>query len=479
MNKQMIRYVLGMVLLIEGGLLLLPLAVSLIYRESTWLHFLITVGLCGVLGGLMVLRKPKRRSLFPKDGFVIAALTWIVISLVGAVPFWISGQIPRYIDALFETVSGFTTTGSSILTRVEDLNKGMLFWRSFSHWVGGMGILVFMLALLPAMGGSTIHILRAESPGPVVGKVVPKIKDSSRITYLIYLFLTAVLIVLYLAGGMPLFDSLCIAFGTAGTGGFGVTSASCADYSSYIQTVTTVFMLLFGVNFSVYFLLLQRKFKSALSSSELWTYLGIFGLATLAISLNIYGSFSSFGQATRHAAFTVSSLMTTTGYATVDFNLWPEFSRVILCILMIVGACAGSTGGGFKVSRVVILAKYAKNELQKLIHPRTVKVVKVDGKVVSSETVHGVLVYTLFYILLIAVSILLVSLDNQDASTTLTAVLATANNIGPGLNAVGPTASFAALSDLSKGVLCLDMLAGRLEIFPLLVLLLPSTWAKK
>jgi len=342
-----------------------------------------------------------------------------------------------------------------------------------------MGILVFMLALLPAMGGSAIHILRAESPGPSVGKVVPKLRDSSKITYLIYLFLTAVLIVLYLAGGMPLFDSLCIAFGTAGTGGFGIHSSSCAEYSPYLQTATTVFMILFGVNFTVYYLLLQRKWKSALSSSELWTYLGIFAVATLAISINIYKSTPSYGYALHHAAFSAASIMTTTGYATENFNLWPEFSRVILCILMIVGACAGSTGGGFKVSRVMILAKYAKNELQKLVHPRTVKVVKVDGKVVSSETVHGVLMYTVFYILLIAISVLVVSLDNQDASTTLTAVLATANNIGPGLNAVGPIASFAALSDLSKGVLCLDMLAGRLEIFPLLVLLLPSTWAKK
>lgn len=476
MNKQMIRYVLGMVLLIEGCLMLLPLAVSLIYGESTWLYFLMTIGMCGVLGGLMVLWKPKRRALFPKDGFVIAALTWIVISLVGAVPFWISSQIPRYIDALFETVSGFTTTGSSILTRVEDLNKGMLFWRSFSHWIGGMGILVFMLALLPARGGSTIHILRAESPGPAVGKVIPKIKDSSRITYLIYLFLTAVLVGLYCAGGLPLFDSLCIAFGTAGTGGFGVLSSSCATYSPYIQTVTTIFMLLFGVNFSVYFLLITRKFKSALTSSELWTYLGIFALAVLAISLNVSKSFPTYGQAVHHTAFTVSSIMTTTGYATVDFNLWPEFSRVILCILMVVGACAGSTGGGFKVSRVVILARYAKNEMQKLVHPRTVKV---DGKVVSSETVHSVLLYTLFYVLVVMVSVLLVSLDNQDASTTVTSVLATVNNIGPGLNAVGPTASYAALSDLSKAVLCFDMLAGRLEIFPMLVLLLPGTWTKK
>lgn len=479
MNKQMIRYVLGMVLLIEGCLLLVPLVVALLYGESTWIHFLLTIGFCGALGGLLTLRKPQKRSLFPKDGFVIAALTWMAISLVGAIPFWISGQIPRYIDALFETISGFTTTGSSILTRVEDLDRGMLFWRSFSHWIGGMGILVFMLALLPAMGGSTIHILRAESPGPSVGKVLPRIRESSKITYIIYLVMTVVLVGLYLLGGMPLFDSLCIAFGTAGTGGFGVVSSSCADYSTYIQVVTTIFMALFGVNFTVYFLLLQKKIRGAFSSSELWAYVGIMLTASLLIAVNIRPDMPSFGSAFHHASFTVSSLMTTTGYATADFNLWPEFSRVILCFVMVVGACAGSTGGGFKVSRVVILAKYARNELQRIIHPRSVKVVQVDGKRVPQETLNGVLAYTIFYLLLMAVSILIVSLDNFDGSTTITAVVATFNNIGPGLNAVGPTASFAELTDLSKAVLCLDMLAGRLEIFPLLVLFMPSTWLKK
>ena len=452
MNKQMIRYVLGLVLLIEGALLLLPLAVALLYREASWVYFIATIGVCLALGGCMTLRKPQRRALFPKDGFVI--------------------------DALFEMISGFTTTGSSILTQVEALDHGMLFWRSFSHWVGGMGILVFMLALLPAMGGATIHILRAESPGPSVGKVVPKIRDSAKITYEIYLALTVLLVLLYLAGGMSLFDSLCIAFGTAGTGGFAVRTSSCAEYSPYIQTVTTIFMMLFGVNFTVYFLLLRRKFRQALHSSELWTYLGVILAATLAISFNIFRSMASFGQAVHHAAFTVSSIITTTGYGTVDFNLWPEFSRVILCFLMIMGACAGSTGGGFKVSRIVILCRYASNELKRLIHPRTVNVVQVDGKQISRETVHGVLVYTLFYIFIAMASMLLISLDNFDGSTTVSSVLATLNNIGPGLGAVGPAASFAGLSDLSKAVLCLDMLAGRLEIFPILLLFTKTTWKK-
>lgn len=479
MNKQMIRYVLGMVLLIEAALMLIPMAVALLYRESTWCWFFYTILGSGVLGGLLIARKPRRQNMFPKDGFVIAGLTWIVISIVGCLPFYLSHQIPRFIDALFETISGFTTTGSSILTNIEAMDKGMLFWRSFSHWIGGMGILVFMLALLPAMGGSSIHILRAESPGPNVGKVVPKIQDSSKITYAIYLGLTVLLIVLYLLGGMPVFDSFCHAFGTAGTGGFGVRGTSLAEYSPYLQNITTLFMILFGVNFTVYFLLLHKKFKEALGSSELWTYLGIIFASIILITLNIYRTMPSLRYTVHHVSFTVASIITTTGYGTVDFDVWPEFSRVMLCLLMIVGACAGSTGGGFKVSRIVILAKYAKNELQRLVHPRMVKVVKVDGKVVDRDTVYVVLVYTLFYCLLVVLSVLAVSLDNMDGSSTITSVLATVNNIGPGLGIVGPTASFSTLSDLSKAVLCLDMLAGRLEIFPILVLLMPSTWLKK
>lgn len=479
MNKQMLRYTLGMILLIEAALMLIPMVVALLYHESSWVWFLYPILGAALLGGLMIAKKPSRQSLFSKDGFVIAALTWIVISIVGCLPFFLSGQIPRFIDAFFETVSGFTTTGSSILTEVEVLDHGMLFWRSFSHWIGGMGILVFMLALLPAMGGSTIHILRAESPGPIVGKVVPKIQDSSKITYAIYLGLTVTLIVLYKLGGMPVFDSFCLAFGTAGTGGFGVKSTSLAEYSPYLQNITTLFMALFGVNFSVYFLLLQRKFRQAFSSTELWTYLGVIAFSIFAITLNVYPMMPSFRSALHHVAFTVSSIITTTGYGTVDFNIWPEFSRVLLCVLMIIGACAGSTGGGFKVSRIVILAKYAKNELQRVVHPRTVKVVKMDGKVVDRDTVYVVLVYTIFYVLLILVSILIVSFDNMDGSSTITSVLATVNNIGPGLGIVGPTANFSTLSVLSKAVLCLDMLAGRLEVFPILVILMPSTWLKK
>lgn len=465
-------------MLIEAALLLLPWAVSLIYRESSGRFLLFTSLGAGVLGGLMTLAKPRRTSMYPKDGFVAVALCWIVISLIGAAPFTASGEIPSYIDAVFEMVSGFTTTGSSILTRVEDLSHGMIFWRSFSHWIGGMGILVFMLAILPTIGGPSIHLLRAESPGPSVDKIVPKMRDSAKILYVIYLIMTAVLVVLYLAGGMPVFDSFCIAFGTAGTGGFAIRSSSMGEYSAYLQVVTTIFMALFGVNFSVYFFLWKRKLRDALCNSELWTYGGILAAASVLITVNIRSQMGSWGQSALHASFAVSSVMTTTGYGTVDFNQWPEFSRVILAFLMIIGASAGSTGGGFKVSRVLLLCKTARNEINRLIHPSSVKVVRINGKRVPRETIHGVLVFMVLYVGIGMASILLVSLDGFDASTTVTSVLATLNNIGPGLGLVGPAGSFAGMSVLSKLVLTLDMLFGRLEIFPMLYLFLPSTWLK-
>lgn len=479
MNRKMILYITGIITLLEAGLMALPAIVALIYRERSGISFLITMGICAVLGALAVLRKPKNRTMFAKDGFVAVSLCWITLSVLGALPFVLSGEIPNFVDALFETVSGFTTTGSSILTQVESLSRCMLFWRSLTHWVGGMGILVFMLALLPTLGGSTIHLLRAESPGPSVDKVVPKIRESSKILYLIYLGMTAVLVGLYLLGGMPLFDSLCHAFGTAGTGGFSIKSTSMGEYSVYLQAVTTVFMFLFGVNFSVYFLILKRKIRSAFRMTELYAYVGIVLAAIVMITLNIRGMYKSTGYALHHAAFTVSSIITTTGYGTVDFNLWPEFSRVILCLLMIVGACAGSTGGGFKVSRVILLYKSAKNEIHRLIHPKTVKVVRMDGRPVSEGTIRGVWLYLTVYAAVAAGSVLLVALDNFDASTTITSVLATLNNIGPGLGVVGPTGSYASMSVLSKLVLTLDMLLGRLELFPLILLGLPSTWLKK
>ncbi len=478
MNKRLILNIIGDVILIEAAMMLLPLLVGGIYREWSAIYFLMMAAVCGILGGCLCKVPSKRKNMYPKDGFVAVALCWICISLLGALPFTLSGEIPSYVDAVFEMVSGFTTTGSSILTNVEGLSHCMLFWRSLSHWIGGMGVLVFMLALLPTLGGQAIHLLRAESPGPTVDKVVPKMRTSAEILYIIYTAMTLVLVVLYLLGGMPLFDSICIAFGTAGTGGFAVTNDSMMHYSTYIQSVTTVFMILFGVNFSVYFFLLKRKLKLAFRNTELWVYLAVIAISTGVIAVNIRSQMPSWFQSVHHSAFTVGSIITTTGFGTVNFDLWPELSRVILCFLMIMGACAGSTGGGFKVSRVVMLLKFAKNEISRAVHPNAVKIVRMDGKQVSNDVIQNVLVFTVVYIAIVLVSVLLVSLDGYDASTTVTSVLATINNIGPGLGVVGPYGNFASLSVLSKIVLTLDMLIGRLEIFPMVILLTPSTWLK-
>ena len=479
MNRRMILYILSTILLIEAAFMLLPLAVAVIYREASGWYFLYTI-LGTALGSLLlrVLTRPRHKTIYAKDGLITVALSWIMLSLVGALPFTLSGEIPSYLDAVFETVSGFTTTGSSILTDIEALSRCMLFWRSFSHWLGGMGVLVFMLALFNLEGGQAIHLLRAESPGPTVSKMVPRMADSTKILYGIYLALTVIQVLFYLAGGMPLFDSLCHAFGTAGTGGFSVKSASMGAYSLYAQTVTTVFMILFGVNFSVYFFLLRHKFDLVYKNTELRWYLLIILSAVVLITINVLPQFPSLYQALHHSAFAVSSIITTTGFCTVDFNLWPEFSRVILVLLMLVGACAGSTGGGLKVSRVVILVRAAQTELRRLVHPRTVKVMMIDEKPVSRDVVRAVSGYFMLYVLVMVLSVLLVSLDNFDTSTTVTAVVATFNNIGPGLGLVGHTGSFAQFSVLSKIVLCLDMLFGRLELYPMLILLLPGTWRK-
>lgn len=479
MNKRMILNILGAILVIEAAFMLPSVLVAILYHETSGWYFLYTAAGAAVAGVLLrLLARPGSKRIYAKDGLVSVALCWIVMSLVGALPFTLSKEIPQYLDAVFEMISGFTTTGSSILTDVEALSHCMLFWRSLSHWLGGMGVLVFMLALFNLEGGQAIHLLRAESPGPTVSKMVPRMADSTKILYAIYLALTAIQVVFYLAGGMPLFDSLCHAFGTAGTGGFSIKAASMGAYSPYAQTVTTVFMILFGVNFSIYFFLLRRKFDLAYKNTELRWYLIIIVCSIALITLNVLPQFPSVGDALHHSSFAVASIITTTGFCTVDFNLWPEFSRVMLVLLMLIGACAGSTGGGMKVSRVVILVRAAYMELRKLIHPHTVKVMQLDGKTVSGDTIRAVSSYLLLYILLIVVSILLVSLDNFDASTTVTSVLATFNNIGPGLGMVGPTGTFAAFSPLSKIVLCLDMLFGRLELYPMLILMLPGTWRK-
>ncbi len=480
MNKRMIFHILGMLLILEAALLLLPALVALIYGEQAGWCYLFTAAGAALVGlALRTACRPSRKTIYARDGLITVALGWIVLSLAGALPFTLCGDIPSYLDAVFEMVSGFTTTGSSILPNVELLNRCSLFWRSFSHWIGGMGILVFMLAIVNMEGGQGIHLLRAESPGPTVSKMVPRMVDSSKILYSIYFGLTLVQILFYLLGGMPLFDTLCNAFATAGTGGFAIRADSFAGYGYYHQTVTTVFMALFGVNFSIYFFLLRRKFDLVWKNTELRWYVVIILSSVALITLNILPLYPRAYDALHHAAFSVSSVITTTGFGTENFDLWPEFSRVILVFLMLIGACAGSTGGGLKISRLVILVKMVQREVRLLLHPRTVKVMTIDGKAVSNDTVRGVSAYFLTYVFLIMASILLVSLDGFDASTTVTAVLATFNNIGPGLGLVGPAGNFAAFSPLAKVVLTLDMLLGRLELYPMLILMLPTTWTKR
>lgn len=480
MNKRMIFHILGMLLILEAALLLLPALVALIYGEQAGWYYLFTAAGAALVGlALRTACRPSRKTIYARDGLITVALGWIVMSLAGALPFTLCGDIPSYLDAVFEMVSGVTTTGSSILPNVELLNRCSLFWRSFSHWIGGMGILVFMLAIVNMEGGQGIHLLRAESPGPTVSKMVPRMVDSSKILYSIYFGLTLVQIIFYLLGGMPLFDTLCNAFATAGTGGFAIRADSFAGYGYYHQTVTTVFMALFGVNFSIYFFLLRRKFDLVWKNTELRWYVVIILSSVALITLNILPLYPRAYDALHHAAFSVSSVITTTGFGTENFDLWPEFSRVILVFLMLIGACAGSTGGGLKISRLVILVKMVQREVRLLLHPRTVKVMTIDGKAVSNDTVRGVSAYFLTYVFLIMASILLVSLDGFDASTTVTAVLATFNNIGPGLGLVGPAGNFAAFSPLAKVVLTLDMLLGRLELYPMLILMLPTTWTKR
>ena len=482
MNHKMIGKVLGVLLLLECLFLLPPALISVHDGERVALGAFVRVMLlCASLGGgLSVLCRGASRSFYAREGFLIVSLGWVVLSVVGALPFRISGEIPRYIDALFEVISGFTTTGASILSNVEALSRGMLFWRSFTHWLGGMGILVFLLAVVPmGKGGHGVHLLRAESPGPSVGKLVPKTRQTAATLYLIYIVLTVLCVVFLLAGGMPLFDSLCTAFGTAGTGGFGIKNNSLAGYSPYLQTVCTVFMMLFGINFNIYFLLLLRKFKQVLRSEELWTYLGIMGGSILLITLNLRSMYGGRTLSALHdAAFSVSSVMTTTGFSTVDFNLWPEFSRSILVILMVVGACAGSTGGGIKCARLVIMYKALVARIRKSLRPRSVNLVRVEGRTVDDETIQGVNTYMIAYCAIGIVSFLLLSLDNLSMESNLTAMVACLNNIGPGLDLVGPTGNYGMFSDLSKIVLMLDMLLGRLEIFPLLIMLSPRTWKR-
>ena len=476
MNLSMIRYIAGWILSFEAAFLSLPCLIALLYREKEGIAFVAVLLVCLAIGLLLVWKKPKNTVFFAKEGFVSAALCWIIMSIFGALLFVLCGDIPSFTDALFETISGFTTTGASILKDVESLSRCSMFWRCFTHWIGGMGVIVFLMTVLPLTGGSWIHLLRAESPGPSVGKLVPRMRHTAGILYLIYLCMTIIEIVLLLFGGMNWFDAVTISFGTAGTGGFSILNSGFVTYSSYVKIVVAVFMMLFGVNFNVYFLMLNRKFVQALRCEELRYYLMIIGISTLIITLNILSICGSFGKALEEAFFQVSSIITTTGFASADFNLWPQTSKTILVLLMFIGACAESTGGGIKVSRLVILIKTIRKELASIIHPRSVKKIKMEGKPVEHEVLRSTNVFMITYVILFAFSVLLISFNGFDLTTNFTAVAATLNNIGPGLELVGPTGNFGFFSSFSKYVLMFDMLAGRLELFPMLLFFSPSTW---
>lgn len=481
MNRRVILHTVGQIIKIEAALLVLPLLVSLYYGDLVGVgSFAAAAAVALVIGfALTVTNRRGDRRIFARGGLVSVALSWVSLSLIGALPFVISGQIPSYVDALFETVSGFTTTGASILTDPETLSRGMLFWRSFTHWIGGMGVIVLMMAITPAESGRSIHIMRAEMPGPIIGKLVPRLRDTAKTLYLIYIALTALQIVLLVCGGMPLFDSVLHSFGTAGTGGFGIKADSVGGYSAYSQWVIAIFMLIFGVNFNVYQLMLMRRFRAALRSSEMWCYLGIVAVAAVAITVNILPQFPQLSDALRHAVFQVSSIITTTGYATANFDLWPGLSRAILMLLMFTGACAGSTAGGLKISRVMLLFKSVKRDLTRIVHPRSVGSVRFEGKKVDDQTLSGVGAYFVLYMMCIAAVFLFLSFEPSSLETDLTAAVSCFNNVGPGLGGVGPAGSYAAYSDASTLVLSLAMLLGRLEIYPLLVVLSPSTWKKQ
>lgn len=480
MNYISILNILGWILGMEGLFMLLPLLTALIYHEFTGVYFAVSILLCGVLCFSFTRPKRKHDRFYAREGYVTVALAWIFMSLIGALPFTLSGEIPNYLDAVFEIVSGFTTTGASILDDVEALSHCMLLWRSFSHWVGGMGVLVFVLAILPlAGGGSNFALMQAESPGPSVSKLVPHLKATAQSLYGIYTGMTLLEIVLLYVGGMPFFASICHAFGTAGTGGFGILSDSIGSYSTYLQVVITVFMVLFGINFEFFFLCLIRRVEDAFRMEEVRWYLGLFFTVSLVIAVNLFTrQGGSFLYNFQQSAFQVASVMTTTGYSTCDFDLWPGFSKMLLVILMFVGACAGSTGGGMKVSRILIYVKAGIREARSLVHPREVSCVRLNGQRVENSVVRGTMMFLACYLMLYVISTAVVAFECDDFATSFTAVAATINNIGPGLSQVGPACNFGFLSPLTKIVLTFDMLAGRLEIFPMLILLFPSTWKK-
>ncbi len=478
MNRKMICFMLGRLITLEGILMVLPLICSMIYREQATMNAFAVTSIFALAAGLLLTALTRKcdRTIYAREGFVITALAWILFSVIGAVPFVLSGAIPNVINAFFETVSGFTTTGASILTEVESLDRGILFWRSFTHWIGGMGILVLMMAILSDNTGRSIHIMRAEMPGPIVDKITPRIKNTAKTLYLIYLGITVIEVVFLLIGGMPLYDSLIHTFGTVGTGGFGIKNDSMAGYSPYLQWVVTIFMLLSGVNFNLYYLILRKRYRQAVLSEELWVYLGIVFIAVGLITLNIAPLYETAAETLRQAAFQVSSVLTTTGYATTDFDLWPNLSKTILFLLMFIGGCAGSTAGGLKVSRLVLLVKMGRRELHQLLHPRAVRVLKFEGKPLDNSTSRSVGTYFGLYCLCFMAFFLILSCDPGEAldmETNFTAVSACFNNIGPGFAGVGPTSNFSCYTDFSTLILSVAMLMGRLEIYPILLIFFP------
>lgn len=479
MNRRMVLNTVGHIILAEAALLLIPAIVSLIYMEKCLWAFLITIAIALALGlFLKYITHPDNKVIYAKEGFVIVTYAWIIMSAIGALPFVISGEIPNFIDAFFETVSGFTTTGASIVRDVESLSKGLLFWRSFTHWIGGMGVIVFVMAIIPNITDRSMHIMKAEVPGPSVDKLVPKARDSAKILYLIYMVMTVIMFLMLVFGGMSVFDSAVHALGTAGTGGFGIKSNSVGGYSPYCQWVITAFMLLFSINFNLYYLMLIRKFKSVFKSTELWFFLALVGFSIAIITLDIYPLYSSFSECIRISAFQVASIVSTTGYSSVDFNTWSSLSKAIILMLMITGGCAGSTAGGLKNSRVVMLVKTVYRELKKLLHPRSVRAVSMEGKRVDEQVLSGVTTYFAFYAICIVIIFVILSVEPFDVETNLSATLTCFNNVGPGLGAVGPASSFADYSYFSKLLLSLAMLLGRLEIFPLILGLNPLAWKK-
>lgn len=477
MNFRMIKNILGWILIFEAAFMLIPLTTAAIYWEDAFFSYLLTIGICLLFGFALIWKKPADKTLYSREGFVIVSLSWVFLSIFGSLPFMFSGEIPSFIDAFFETVSGFSTTGSSILTSLDNMSHASLIWRSFTNWIGGMGVLVFVMAFVPLSGGNNMHIMKAESPGPSVSKLVPRVKTTALILYIIYISLTFLEFIFLVCGEMNAFEAICSSFSTAGTGGFGIKNDSFLSFSSYSQIVVTVFMLLFSINFASYYFVLLGRFKEAFTG-EVKCFIGIVVSAIVLITLNTRALFSTLGDAIKHVSFTVASIISTSGFATVDFDRWPELSRVLILILMFVGACAGSTGGGIKISRIIIMIKSVIKEIHLMIHPKQVKKVTIDKHSIEHEVVRATNVYMVCYLVVFAVSLILISISNHDIVTSFSAVTTTINNIGPGLEMIGPTKNFAFFNPFEKIVLCFNMLAGRLELFPMLLLFSPVTWRK-